>query len=397
MSSDEQSHLDLRPLLDRVESSPPVEILEVAEDELAALVGATSVSVLLLEHNGRAMVRFDRSTWTTETGRSKGVEYAESIELADTVYQRVLTTQRVDAREIDGGARLTVPVTVRGDLIGLLQLTTPALPDTRVLADLAAVGRTLGYAIVASRRYTDLFEWGQRSSPLTLAAEIQRRLLPSAFTLAARQFSLAGWLEPANTVGGDTFDYSLDRDTLHLSITDAVGHDVHAAMLATVLVGSLRNGRRRGMSLADQTRTANDALAAHSPEGHFVTGQVLRVDLRGGDVTVVNAGHPRPLLLRAGQVREVPLDIDIPFGLYPGREFRLQRFRFEPGDRMVLVTDGVLDRNSAMVDVPAILRDTARLTPRELVHALGDAVLEATGGDLRDDSTMLCIDWSGAH
>jgi serine phosphatase RsbU (regulator of sigma subunit) len=151
------------------------------------------------------------------------------------------------------------------------------------------------------------------------------------------------------------------------------------------------------MSLADQTRTANDALAAHSPEGHFVTGQVLRVDLRGGDVTVVNAGHPRPLLLRAGQVREVPLDIDIPFGLYPGREFRPQRFRFEPGDRMVLVTDGVLDRNSAMVDVPAILRDTARLTPRELVHALGDAVLEATGGDLRDDSTMLCIDWSGAH
>ena len=55
---------------------------------------------------------------------------------------------------------------------------------------------------------------------------------------------MSGWLEPANAVGGDTFDYSLDRDTLHVSITDAVGHDVHAALLATLLVGSLRNGRR---------------------------------------------------------------------------------------------------------------------------------------------------------
>ena len=61
-------------------------------------------------------------------------------------------------------------------------------------------------------------------------------------------------------MGGDTFDYSLDRDTLHVSITDAVGHDVHAAMLATVLVGSLRNGRRRERGLLEQAAAANDAL-----------------------------------------------------------------------------------------------------------------------------------------
>ena len=52
------------------------------------------------------------------------------------------------------------------------------------------------------------------------------------------------------------------------------------------------------------------------------------MDLRGGDATIVNAGHPSPLLLRGGRVDELPLDVDIPFGLYPGGEFRLQGFRF---------------------------------------------------------------------
>ena len=182
------------------------------------------------------------------------------------------------------------------------------------------MAHALAYIVVVNRRYTDLFERGQRTAPLSLAAEIQRRLLPSSFTHEARQFTVAGWLEPATTVGGDTFDYAVDHGMLHVSITDAVGNDVNAALLATVLVGSLRNGRRQGMTLADQTRFANDALAAHSPVGEFVTGQVLRVDLDTGATTLVNAGHLFPLLLRDGEVRELQLEIDLPFGLYPGRD-----------------------------------------------------------------------------
>ena len=88
--------------------------------------------------------------------------------------------------------------------------------------------------------------------PLSLAAEIQHRLLPGSYTCEAGQFTLAGWLEPAGDVGGDTFDFALERDTLHLSMTDAMGHEVDAALLATVLVGALRNARRAGVGLAEQ-------------------------------------------------------------------------------------------------------------------------------------------------
>src|SRR3712207_9055094 len=101
-------------------------------------------------------------------------------------------------------------------------------------------------------RSTDVFEWGQRTTPFSLAAEIQRRLLPASYTCEAGQFTLAGWLEPASAVGGDTFDYILERHRLQISITDAVGHQVTAALLATLLVGALRNGRRRGLGLEEQ-------------------------------------------------------------------------------------------------------------------------------------------------
>jgi serine phosphatase RsbU (regulator of sigma subunit) len=248
---------------------------------------------------------------------------------------------------------------------------------------------------VASRRHTDLFEWAQRTLPFTLAAEIRRRLLPTAYTCETAQFTVSGWLEPANAVGGDTFDYALDRDTLRVSITDAVGHDVNAAMLATVLVGSLRNGRRRGADLADQAATANDALVAHSGVGDFVTGQLLRVDRRTATATIVNAGHPFPLRLRDGRVEEIELDIDLPFGLEAGRAFRLQTIPLLPGDRIVLITDGIYENAEDEMDVVKILLRTAHLHSRAVVHVLGDEVLRVAGNDLRDDATTVCIDWHG--
>ena len=100
------------------------------------------------------------------------------------------------------------PVTNRGEAIGVLELLLGEAPDEQVLAEVAFAAHALAYVIIANRRFTDLFEWGQRSVPLTLAAEIQHRLLPGSYTCEAGQFTLAGWLEPAGNVGGDTFDFA---------------------------------------------------------------------------------------------------------------------------------------------------------------------------------------------
>jgi serine phosphatase RsbU (regulator of sigma subunit) len=263
------------------------------------------------------------------------------------------------------------------------------------VADVALAAHFLAYVVIANRRYTDLFEWGQRSVPLSLAAEIQHRLLPGAFTCEAGQFTLAAWLQPAGEIGGDTFDFSLEREMLHVSLTDAMGHTMDAALLATVLVGALRNARRRGVELAEQARLANDALAEQAGEGQFVTGLLVRIDLASATAGIVNAGHPPPLRLRSGQVEDVPLEADRPFGLQRGGGYRVQALPLEVGDRLIFVTDGMLERDAVHLNIAAILTEGMDMHAREAVQQLTQAVLQASGGQLQDDATALCLDWHG--
>ncbi len=390
----EDPEIDVGALLHRVEDAAPIDAVQAVADGLGEMVGARDVTLLVADFTGRALVRLT-STGAVPGARTHGVEQAETLPLAGTLRERVLRSQRPLVEPDGDGARVIVPVTDRGDALGLLEMHLPRRPSVDHVADISSAAHALAYVVIAARRHTDVFEWGQRSTPFALAAEIQRRLLPAAYTCEAGQFTLAGWLEPASTVGGDTFDYNIDRDALQVSISDAVGHQVAASLLATLLVGSLRNGRRRGLDLGQQAGYANDCLLDDAAAGGFVTGQVMRLDLGTGRAQIVNAGHVLPLRLRAGRVEEIPLAVDVPFGVLPGTAFRVQELPLQPGDRVVFLTDGMQERNAASLDVAAALAGSRDLHPRELVHELGAAVLRATGGDLRDDATMVCLDWYG--
>lgn len=182
---------------------------------------------------------------------------------------------------------------------------------------------------------------------------------------------------------------------LHFSLTDAMGHEVNAALLATLLAAGLRNARRAGVGLAEQARLASDGLADNAPRGGFVTGQVGRIDLRTRTATIVNAGHPLPLRLRDRRVQRVELQADPPFGTIRGHDYRVQHLPLEPGDRLLLFTDGMLERNTTSVDVEAMVASGAQMHPREAVQHLTQAIFEATGGVLIDDATAMCLDWHG--
>jgi serine phosphatase RsbU (regulator of sigma subunit) len=395
MDERRRSPLNLNALLAAVEAAPPVAAVDVLAAALAEAIGAREVSFLIADFSGRSLIRLGHSGGTGAF-RPPGRETAERVPLAGTPQGRALAAQAVEVvAEDGGGARLFAPVTSRGEAVGVLELGLDDFPVEQTVADVALAAHFLAYVVIANRRYTDLFEWGQRSVPLSLAAEIQHRLLPGAFTCEAGQFTLAAWLQPAGEIGGDTFDFSLERDTLHLSMTDAMGHTMDAALLATVLVGALRNARRRGVALAEQARLANDALAEQASDGQFVTGLLVRIDLANATAGIVNAGHPPPLRLRAGQVEHVPLEADRPFALQPGRGYRVQALPLEVGDRLMFVTDGMLERDAAGMDIAAILTAGMDMHAREAVQQLTQAVLQASGGQLRDDATALCLDWHG--
>ena len=395
MAEGRSARLDLGELLAAVEDAPPVAAVDVLADRLRQVIGATDVSFLIADFSGRALIRLEH-TGSELAARTQGRETAERVPLVGSPHGRALAGQAVGVESGDGGGtRLCAPVTNRGEAIGVLELQLANAPDEQTLADVALAAHVLAYVVVANRRFTDLFAWGQRSVRLSLAAEIQHRLLPASYTCEAGQFTLAAWLEPAGEIGGDTFDFSMDRDTLHLSMTDAMGHEVDAAVLATVLVGALRNARRAGVGLGEQSRLANAGLHDFVRSGGFVTGQVARIDLRAETATIVNAGHPSPMRLRGDRVEPVALRADPPFGVVQGHEFEVQVLPLQPGDRLMFITDGLLERNVSSIDLPALLTAGKGMHPREAVQHLVHKVLEAAGGELKDDAAAMCLDWHG--
>jgi serine phosphatase RsbU (regulator of sigma subunit) len=411
--------LSLDPALRAAESSSPVDAVEAVTRELGLALGASLVSFLIADISGRALVRLahvplHRATETSSHERRPPGERRDDEESATSVAfdggpaERALRTQTVQVLEHASGAgadepdrwRVLAPVTERGEAIGLLELHLPDEPAAHTVAEIGRLAHLLAFVVIANGRHTDLFEWGQRTRGFSLSAEIQQRLLPGPRTCEAGAFTLSAWLEPAASIGGDTFDYSLARDLLHFSVTDAMGHGVSAALSATLCVGSLRGTRRQGASLREQVTATNAALLDHRQSlggDTFVTGILGRLDLRTGVLEVVNAGHVAPYLARGSVVDQVGLLVDLPMGLFRDSTYRSSQVQLVPGDRLVLVTDGMLERNAASLDLPAAIGATESLHPREVVRALADSALEATGHSLSDDATVLCVDWHGHH
>jgi hypothetical protein len=356
--------MDLGHLLEAVEAAPPVSAADVAGSVLAEMLGAAEVSFLIADYSGDSLIRLGHADAAGAT-RRQGRETAERVALAGTPHGQALATQEIVVVADEDGSEVYAPVTSRGEAVGVLELCLDATPDERTLTSIGRAAHALAYVVIANRRYT------------------------------AGQFTLAAWLEPAGEVGGDTFDFSLDRDVLWFSMTDAMGHNVSAALMATVLVGSLRNGRRAGLSLAEMVRSADAALIENVGDLKYVTGQVVRVDLRAQTAEIVNAGHPFPLRLRDGAVDEVRLEIDPPFGTTPGHRYQPQTLPLEPGDRLVFLTDGVIERHAAEVDVRAVLAAGRDQHPREAVQHLIQGAVRASGGHLEDDATAMCFDWHG--
>ncbi|CAL9656112.1 hypothetical protein SUDANB108_06816 [Streptomyces sp. enrichment culture] len=384
----ERGDLELGHVLAAAEAAPPGESVNVVARDLQKRFGASRVSFLFADLIGQRLVRLAAADGDV-------TDDARPIDLRGSVYDRVLQSQRQYVEpDGQGGRRVITPVTNRGDCIGVLETTLQSADDT-VLRQVRDAAHALAYIIVTDRRFTDLYHLGRRTTETSLAAEIQHQLLPSASCCEAPQFTLAAGLIPADDIGGDTYDYTLDHGTLHLSVTDAMGHDTNSALLATLLVSALRRARRSGCDALKQANHAHRALLSHSRG--LATGQLLCVDLATGLCELVNAGHPWPLRLRDGAVEEVRLAVNLPFGVAAPTSYRVQELQLLPGDRLVLLTDGMQDRGAAAVDLAAVVHDTRAQHPREAVRSLTGAVLDACHGNLRDDATVLILDWHGSR
>jgi serine phosphatase RsbU (regulator of sigma subunit) len=305
----------------------------------------------------------------------------------------------------DGAAtsRLWLPLLEGSERLGVLEATVAAADADAVLPDAALFADVVAILIATHWPYGDVFELVRRARPMRLPAEIQWRLLPPT-TVRAAGISLSGLLEPWDEVGGDAFDYALNDRRLHVGLFDAMGHGLGATLLSTLAVGAYRNARRGRADLAGSYEAIDVALATQFGRAHFATGLLLDVDVTTGTVRWLTAGHLPPLLIRHERaVTLPPARPATPFGLrFTGNQPPVHTMQLEPGDRLALYTDGVVEARrlgqffteERLADF--VVRESASgLDSAEVLRRLIRAVLEHQHGVLQDDATILLLEWTG--
>jgi serine phosphatase RsbU (regulator of sigma subunit) len=294
-----------------------------------------------------------------------------------------------------------VPLLDGTDRVGVLAFTLDAVDDhdrrlTRRLAGLVAD------ILVTKNMYTDQFFQARRRQPMSLSAEMQWQLLPPLM-MTTPQVSVAGALEPAYEVAGDSFDYALNDNILHLAMIDSMGHGLNAALMATLAVGAYRHARRFEIGLDGLYAAMDEAIASQFGTDRFVTAQMARLDARSGLLQWVNAGHPAPLLVRNHVVvAELESPTTLPVGFGGARPVITDR-SLEPNDRVLFYTDGVIeeDRRGGAEFGATRLRDLVQQVSndnepvQETVRLLSRALMRERGGVTSDDATLLLLEWRG--
>jgi serine phosphatase RsbU (regulator of sigma subunit) len=303
------------------------------------------------------------------------------------------------------GFSVWAPVLDGTDRLGVLELVfdEEVELDESLATDVGLLAALIAELVMSRGLIGDFIERERRRLPMLLEAELQWNLLPP-LTFASPAVSIAGVLAPTNEVAGDSFDYAVNGDIAHLCIVDAMGHGLDATLMSAVAIGALRNARRSGLNLVDTTRSMNKHISAEFGESKFVTGIVGELDTRTGVWRWVNAGHPAALVVRGGRVvKALDAHINPPLGLQPavpdvGEE------RLEPGDRLLLYTDGVIEARDSNGDffgvarlVDLVTREGAAGRPAaETMRRLNLAILAHQEGFLQDDATTLMVEWSSA-
>ncbi|MGW3205763.1 PP2C family protein-serine/threonine phosphatase [Streptomyces sp. NPDC001135] len=375
-------------LIIEAQTALPVELSALA-NRCASALGLDTALIYLVDLQQRLLVPLDEALEPLPVeGSSAGWAY-----------------RTLSPRVADAGDRSTVwvPLVDGAERLGVLVVRTASLDEVRMRRSLM-LAHLFAMLITSKRSYSDWLAARTRTAIMGLPAEMVRAFLPPR-TIGSRRCVSTAVLEPAYDIAGDAFDHSVVKNVLHTMILDAMGHDLTAGLTTSVAMAAARNARRGGGGPADVVGAVDQALARWLPD-HFCTGALCRLDAETGVLRWVNCGHPPPLLIRAERVLVGALDSppQPPLGLAgplapPSRH--VHETTLEPGDSVLLYTDGVVEARDAdgaefglnrFTDF-VIRSSAAGQRPAETLRLLIHAILDYQRNQLRDDLTILLFEW----
>ncbi len=378
-------------LLDDAHLAVPDAMGTVVARAAAAL--DAQVAIYLVEYDQRNLVRL------SEPARNE----IDKVSLEGTVPGRVFRELRPQVVERDGRRRVWMPLIDGTERLGVLALTVADDRDVeapqwrnafRWFATLTA------HLLAAKSSLGDALEVTRRERPRTLAAELLWQLLPS-LTFGTDGFVVTCVLEPAAQVAGDAFDYAVSTEKADLAIFDGTGHDLTSGLVTSVAIAASRNGRRNGASLQERVRLTDETIGSQFGHERFVTGVHAELDRSSGLLRYVNSGHPVPLLIRRGKVVKRLSDGRRPLLGLGRADVPVGEEQLEPGDWLLLYTDGVTEARDPAGTVfgEARLVDfleravAADQPPPETLRRLVHAILAHQNDVLQDDATVLLAQW----
>ena len=277
--------------------------------------------------------------------------------------------------------------------------------DARVEPEGSSEFRSLARGInVTVDALNDLIEEAEHrmEQDLATAHKIQEGSLPRNFPSSSRTggIDLYASMDPAREVGGDFYDFfPLDEHTLAFLIADVSGKGIPASLFMMAAKNEIKNRLLAGLSLPDAIAAANESLCAENEARMFVTVWAATLDHDTGVLNYVNAGHNFPLLRRDGQWTWLKKRCGLFLGTFETAKYKLGTLVLEPGDELLLYTDGVNEAFSAEDEqygndrLEAFLSQHADLSPRQLVPALrADVAAWAEGAEQSDDVTIMAVE-----
>jgi hypothetical protein len=373
-------------MVERSTTTSPPDVLELL-DLMCELLGARAARFLVADYSLRTLQQFDGPG---------AVGARQSI--AGTLAGRVFMSGE---HQLVGShpTVLLVPVIEGSCPLGVLELEfaewSGVVPP--MLEPLLAI---FVMSWIVKGRYTDTSARARRAEPLSAAAEVQWDLLPP-LTCSTEQVSVSGLLEPAYAIGGDSFDYAFGENRVDFAMIDAIGHGMSSVLMSSAAINSLRNSRRARLELTDAYQIADASISTQFGDCYYVTGIIGTLDTHTGTLTWINAGHMLPMLVRngryAGPLRCKP---SWPLGL-GGPVVEVAKHVLQSGDRVLFYTDGITEARSSdgsffgdrrLADFLA-RASLERLPARDTVRHLADNILLFSDDGLRDDATMLLLEY----
>jgi serine phosphatase RsbU (regulator of sigma subunit) len=283
-----------------------------------------------------------------------------------------------------------VPLSLRGRATGLiLTAGQPRQPLTELARQAAA-------AIALADRYTDAFARAQRRKHPKAAAEIQQSLLPPRI-MGVTGGEVAGNVLPSYEVAGDWFDVIENADGIWLSLADGLGGSTPATASSAVALGALRASRRSDGSITEALMVMHRTLKEMPGPRAEMSAVIAHWDPASHELRVANCGHVPPVVLRrSGEAERLRVAEGRGLGGRSRPSPAERSTRLAPGDRLLMVSDGVMvgGEGKAGLGMDGVIEAASRSgrrTAADTVRHVHTAVLEATDAELGDDATALCL------